>query len=53
VEEALAWLDAGCRMVLVVEPERRAVTVCRSRRGIHILTADAGDAIDGADVVPG
>lgn len=53
VEKALAWLEAGCRMVLVVDPERRAVTVYRSRDDIRILTADAGDAVDGADVVPG
>jgi Uma2 family endonuclease len=53
VEKALSWLEAGCRMVLVVEPERRTVTVYRSRQEIRILTADANDAIDGADVVPG
>jgi Uma2 family endonuclease len=52
-EKALAWLDAGCRMVLVADPERRAVTVYRSRSDIRILTSEAGDAIDGADVVPG
>lgn len=51
--KALAWLDAGCRMVLVADPERRAVTVYRSRSDIRILTSEAGDAIDGADVVPG
>lgn len=51
VEKALAWLDAGCRMVIVAEPERKVVTVYRSRDDIHILTAD--DAVDGADVVPG
>jgi Uma2 family endonuclease len=51
--KALAWLDAGCRMVLVADPERRAITVYRSRSDIRILTGEAGDAIDGADVVPG
>lgn len=51
VEKTLAWLDAGCRMVLVVEPQRRVVTVYRSREDIRILAED--EAVDGADVVPG
>jgi Uma2 family endonuclease len=51
VEKALAWLKAGCRMVLVADPERRTVTVYRSLQEIRILTEN--DAIDGADVVPG
>jgi len=50
-EYALGWLEAGCRMVLVADPERRTVTVYRSRSDIRILTAE--DTIDGADVVPG
>ncbi len=51
VEKALEWLEAGCRMVIVVEPKRKAATVYRSREDIRILAE--GDAIDGADVVPG
>ena len=51
VEKALAWLEAGCRMVLVTDPEQRTVTVYRSLDDIRILTE--GDTIDGADVVPG
>ena len=51
VEKALAWLEAGCRMVLVADPERRTVTVYRSLLEIRILTGC--DAIDGAGVVPG
>lgn len=51
VEKSLAWLDAGCRMVLVAEPQRKVVTVYRSREDIRILTED--EAVDGADVVPG
>src|SRR3712207_2074250 len=47
IEKALEWLDAGCRMVLVVDPKQRTVTVYRSREDIRIL-AD-GDALDGAD----
>jgi Uma2 family endonuclease len=52
-EKALSWLDAGSRMVLVADPKRRAVTVYRSRSEIRILTAEASDAMDGGDVVPG
>ena len=51
VEKALAWLEAGCRLVLVADPEQRTVTSYRSLDDIHILTE--GNAIDGADVVPG
>lgn len=53
LDKALGWLEAGCRMVLVAHPERRAITVYRSREEIRVLTAEAGDAVDGADVVPG
>lgn len=53
LDKALDWLEAGCRMVLVADPERRAVTVYRSRSDVRVLTAEAGDAVDGADVVPG
>ena len=40
-------------MGLVVDPEKRTVTVYRSREEIRVLTADAGETIDGSDVVPG
>ncbi len=53
VETSLSWLEAGCRMVLVVDPGQRTVTVYRSLENIRILRAEAGDAIDGGDVVPG
>ena len=49
-EKSLAWLGAGCRMVLAVDPSQRTVTVYRSRQDIRILTHQ--DAFDGADVVP-
>lgn len=45
------WLDAGARMVIVVNPGPRTATVYRSRREIVVLTEQ--DRIDGADVVPG
>lgn len=50
-EKALAWLDAGSRMVLVVDPLQRTVTVYRSLDDIRVLTEDA--TVDGGDVVPG
>lgn len=51
LEKSLAWLDAGCQMVSVVEPKRKVVTGYRSREDIHILAGD--EVVDGADVVPG
>lgn len=51
VEKALDWLDAGCRMVLVVDPKQHTVTVYRSREDIRILTES--DTINRADVLPG
>lgn len=53
LDKTLDWLEAGCRMVLVADPERRRITIYRSREDIRILTAEAGDVVDGADVVPG
>jgi Uma2 family endonuclease len=52
VEKSLSWLEAGCRTVLVVDPGQRTVTVYRSLEDIRILRAEAGDAIDGGEVVP-
>ncbi len=52
VEEKLTeWLEAGARMVIVVNPRRRSVRVHRSPSDVIDLTE--GDVIDGADVVPG
>lgn len=49
-EKVIAWLDAGARMVVVVNPCKRTVTVYRSLSEIVILTER--DTLDGADVVP-
>jgi Uma2 family endonuclease len=51
MEKALQWLEAGARMVLVVEPAARTVTVYRSLDKIRILTE--GDTLEASDVVPG
>jgi Uma2 family endonuclease len=51
VEKALAWLEAGSRMVLVADPGNRTLTVYRSPRDVSVLRQ--GDTADGGDVVPG
>ena len=45
------WLQAGCSMVWVVDPENRTVTVHRSRKDITVLTE--ADMLTGGDVLPG
>ncbi len=45
------WLDAGCRMVWVVDPATKTVSVYRSRTQIEVLTAS--DTLGGGDVLPG
>ena len=45
------WLDAGTRMVIVIEPRKQHVTVYRSRTEITELTIS--DELTGGDVVPG
>jgi Uma2 family endonuclease len=52
VEEKVgAWLAAGTRLVIVVNPRQRRVTVYRSLHDIAILTED--DTLDGGEIVPG
>ena len=50
-EKIFDWLAAGARMVIAVNPRRRAVTVYRSLTDIVVLTEN--DILDGGDVVPG
>lgn len=50
-EKVIDWLEAGTRMVVVVNPCRKAITVYQSRSDIAVLTAE--DTLDGGDVVPG
>ena len=53
--EALAkvgdWLSADCRLVWVVDPERRVARVYRADGSETIVTADG--SLDGEDVLPG
>lgn len=50
-DKVFQWLDAGTRMVVVVNPRQQTVAVYRSRTDIAILTKN--DTLDGKDVVPG
>lgn len=50
--KALAWLDAGVRLVWIVDPALRSVTVYRSNGVVRIVRADAA-GLDGEDVLPG
>ncbi|HLF96615.1 MAG TPA: Uma2 family endonuclease, partial [Methylococcaceae bacterium] len=45
------WLEAGTRLVIVVNPRKQAVTVYRSAKQVRLLTGD--EVLDGADVIPG
>ena len=51
VEKALAYLEAGTRLVWVLEPVSKTVTVYRSETDIEMLTRD--DTLTGEEVVPG
>jgi Uma2 family endonuclease len=50
-EKVLEWLEAGTRMVVVVNPRKNAVTVYRSLTEIVVLTEE--DQLDGGDIVAG
>jgi len=51
-EKALAWLDYGVRLVWVVDPRAKVVTVHRPGDVIGLVRGD--DAVlDGGDVLPG
>jgi Uma2 family endonuclease len=49
--KVLEYLDAGTRMVWVIDPQSGTATAYRSREDIRLL--GPGDALDGADVLPG
>jgi Uma2 family endonuclease len=50
-EKAFDWLDAGAKVVLVVDPDRRTATVFRGRDGVRVYEQDA--TVDLSDAVPG
>ena len=49
--KAAMWLDAGVRLVWVVDPSARTVAVHASGRPLRILAPE--DELDGGDVLPG
>jgi Uma2 family endonuclease len=49
--KATDYLDAGSRLVWVVEPVSRTVTEYRSRDRIRLVQGD--DLLEGYDVLPG
>ena len=49
-DKVVDWLDAGTRLVVVVNPSTQTVALHRSQSDIRILTMD--DVLDGGDVVP-
>ena len=50
-DKAFADLDAGTRLVWVLDPRSKTVTVYRSEKDIALLTFE--DTLTGEDVVPG
>ena len=50
-EKALEWLALGARLVWVITPRRRSVTIYRAPDDIVVLDAEA--TLDGGDVIPG
>lgn len=50
-EKVTDWLDAGTRLVVVVNPRKRTVTVYRSHTQIVVLREQ--ETLDGHDVIPG
>ena len=49
--KAFTWLDAGCRLVLLVDPETESVHAYRSRKQIQVF--ERSEIIDCSDAVPG
>jgi Uma2 family endonuclease len=50
-EKVFDWLEAGTKMVVVVNPRKRSATVYRSLTDIIVLTET--DVLDGEEVLPG
>lgn len=49
--KVFTWLDAGCRLVWVVYPATRSVTIYRSREDVRVLRGE--DTLDGSPVFDG
>ena len=48
--KAFAWLDAGTKLVLLVDPETQSIHAYKSRNDIHVY--ESGETIDCTDSVP-
>lgn len=51
MDKVMEYLDAGVRLVWIVEPRRRTVAVYRADHAGRVLTKS--DTLDGEDVLPG
>jgi Uma2 family endonuclease len=49
--KVLAWLDAGCKLVVVVDPEQETLHCYRTRSRIEIF--QRGEVVDCSDAVSG
>lgn len=49
--KAFAWVDAGTKLVLLVDPDNEAIHAYRSRKNIQVF--QKGETIDCHDAVPG
>ena len=50
-EKVQDWLRAGVKLLLVVNPRKRSVTVYKDNEGVRFL--GVGDTLEGREVVPG
>lgn len=50
-EKVFDWLKAGCRMVIVLNPDQRTASIYRSLSDIRVLTES--DTLSGEDIIPG
>ena len=50
-EKVSGWLEAGTRLVWVINPRKRTVAIHRSLR--EVLVLGESETLDGGDVVPG
>ena len=50
-QKVLDYLDAGTKLIWIVQPRMRTITVYRSLKDVRILTEN--DTLDGNDVLPG
>ncbi len=50
-KKVAAWFSAGTRLVWIINPKLRSITVYRSLTDVRVFTE--GEELDGGDVVPG